>query len=91
MSFQMTASKKMIRNETMRTIETTAIVAADGKLTIQIPPDIEPGEHKVVLVIEEQPVKKETRPPLDLPARDYGPWPEHLSLRREDMYDDWGR
>jgi hypothetical protein len=48
----------------MRTIETTATVTKDGKMTIQIPPDIEPGEHKVVLVIEEQLVKKETRPPL---------------------------
>ncbi len=75
----------------MRTIETTATVAEDGKLTIQIPPDIEPGEHKVVLVIEEQPVKKEIRPPLDFPVDNWGPWPENLSLRREDMYDEWGR
>lgn len=24
----------------------------------------------------------------DFPVIDLGPWPEHLSLRREDMYDD---
>lgn len=87
----MTANDKALRDETMRTIETTATVTKDSKLTIQIPSDIEPGEHKIVIVIEEQPVKKETRLPLDLPVRDYGPWPENLSLRREDMYDDWGR
>ena len=75
----------------MRTIETTATVTNDGKLTIQIPPDIEPGEHKVVIVIEEQPIRKETRPPLDFPVMSVGSWPENLSLRREDMYDDWGR
>ena len=75
----------------MRTIETIATVTEDGKLTIQIPSDIEPGEHKVVIVIEEQPVKKETPPPLDFPVDNWGPWPENLSLRREDMYDEWGR
>ena len=74
----------------MRTIETTATVTNDGKITVQVPPDILPGEHRVVVVIDEQLVKKE-RPPLDLLAHDYGPWPADLSLRREDMYDDWGR
>ena len=75
----------------MRTIETIATVTEDGKITIQVPPDIMPGEHKIVVVIEEPPLKKETRPPLDLPVHDYGPWPENLSFRREDMYDNWGR
>ncbi|VAW80979.1 hypothetical protein MNBD_GAMMA14-2578 [hydrothermal vent metagenome] len=28
---------------------------------------------------------------LDFPVDDPGPWPEGLSLRREDMYDDDGR
>ncbi len=27
----------------------------------------------------------------DFPVDDVGPWPEGLSLRREDMYDDDGR
>ncbi|MDP8923094.1 MAG: hypothetical protein M3O34_09505 [Chloroflexota bacterium] len=25
------------------------------------------------------------------PVHDVGPWPDGLFLRREDMYDDWGR
>lgn len=75
----------------MRTIETTAVVTSEGTLTLQVPPDISPGEHRVVIVIEKQLVQKEKRPPLDLPAHDYGPWPANLSLRREDMYDEWGR
>jgi len=70
----------------MRTIETTATVTSDGKITVQVPPDILPGEHRVVVVIDEQLVKKEKRLPLDLPAHDYGPWPADLSLRREDMH-----
>jgi hypothetical protein len=75
----------------MKTIEATVTVTSEGKITIPVPSDISPGEHKVVVVIDEQPVIKETWPPLDFPVHDYGPWPEGLSLRREDMYDDWGR
>ena len=29
--------------------------------------------------------------PLDFPVDDLGPWPDDLSLRREDMYGDDGR
>ena len=29
--------------------------------------------------------------PLDFPVDDLGPWPQGLSLRREDMYADGGR
>jgi len=75
----------------MKTIETTVTVTDDGKMTVQVPADIPPGEHHVVMVIEEQLVTKQERPSLNLPARDYGPWPEGLSLRREDMYNEWGR
>ena len=32
-----------------------------------------------------------SREPLDFPVDDIGPWPEGLSLRREDMYGDDGR
>lgn len=36
-------------------------------------------------------VSSEVRAPFDFPIHDIGPWPEGLSLRREDLYDDWGR
>lgn len=80
----------------MKAIETTGMVTADGKITIQLPPDIPPGEHQIVLVIDEELVSeksltKEKRPPLNFPVHDFGSWPAALSLRREDMYDDWGR
>ncbi len=58
-------------------------------MTVQVPSDVPPGEHDIVVMVEEE--RSETRPPLDLPVHDVGPWPEGLSLRREDMYDDWGR
>ncbi len=80
----------------MKAIETIATVTEDGKLTVQLPPDIPAGEYQVVFVIDEQPliekpVTKEKRPPLNFPVHNCGPWPADLSLRREDMYDDWGR
>jgi hypothetical protein len=75
----------------MRTIETIVMIGGDGRLVLQLPPDITPGEHRIVLVIEEQPVVTEKRPPLDFPVIDVGKWPEDLSLRREDLYDDFDR
>jgi hypothetical protein len=80
----------------VKTIETTVTVTIDGKITIQLPPDIPPGEHQIVLVIDEESVSKksltkEKRPPLNFPVHDFGSWPADLSLRREDMYDEWGR
>lgn len=75
----------------MRTIETTATVTDDGTLMVPVPPDISPGQHRVVVVIDEPPRSAAERPPLELPVHDSGPWPEGLSLRREDIYDDRGR
>jgi hypothetical protein len=46
----------------MRTIETTATVTEDGKLTMRVPDDVSPGTHAVVVVIDEAPLKPE---PLD--------------------------
>jgi hypothetical protein len=52
---------------------------------------VEPGMDRVVLVIEDAPWPEPERGPLDLPLLGVGPWPENLSLRREDMYGDDGR
>ena len=66
----------------MKTITTRATVARDGTLTIRLPPDIRPGEHRVVLVIDEHPeAKPEPRSP-DMPVLHVGTWPAQLSLRR---------
>ncbi|MDF2388894.1 hypothetical protein JMG10_46205 [Nostoc ellipsosporum NOK] len=77
----------------MKSIETIAIVTKDGKMTAQLPQDISEGEHQVVIVIDEKLLvekteKKQKRPPLNFPVDNYGPWPENLSLRREDIYGD---
>ena len=81
----------------MQMIKGYAVVTEDGHVTIEVPPEIAPGTHEIVLVIAEKVLKPEeiapTRQPAGLegfPAHDIGPWPEDLSLRREDMYDDRG-
>lgn len=38
----------------MRSIETTITVSEDGTFTLQLPADIPPGRHQIVLVIDEQ-------------------------------------
>ncbi|GIV75725.1 MAG: hypothetical protein KatS3mg050_0119 [Litorilinea sp.] len=69
----------------MKTIHTTATVQADGTMVLKAPPDVPPGEHRVILMIEE--TTHNGSPSLDnFPIDDPGPWPEDLSLRREDLY-----
>jgi hypothetical protein len=76
----------------MRTIELDAIVTEDGKLTADVPPDVLPGRHRVVItVIDTSTVPQEQLSRITFSAHDIGPWPEGLSLRREDMYGDDGR
>jgi hypothetical protein len=53
---------------------------------------VPPGEHDVTItlaLIREAPTRKFRIE--DLPKDDLGPWPEGLSLRREDIYDEDGR
>ncbi len=73
----------------MRTIETRATVRPDGTLVAQVPPDVAPGEHRVILVLEEA-VTTPITGELELPVHDLGPWPD-TSLRRVDLYGDDGR
>ena len=73
----------------MKTLELTATIGPDRKLIVQLPGEVLPGRHQVLVVIDE--VKPRPAAALDLPVHDMGPWPENLSLRREDMYGDDGR
>jgi hypothetical protein len=86
----------------MRTIELTANVTEDGKLVINLPADISPGEHRAVLVIEEQVIQPinsndETvaasndalsRPLLDVQMIEWDSLPEDTNFSREQLYDD---
>ena len=76
------------------TIVTTRIqVAEDGTISGRAPGGVPPGEHVVTLSVA-VPARQEPTIPFDvdeLPRHDLGPWPEGLSLRREDLYGDDGR
>ncbi|MHB8764628.1 MAG: hypothetical protein ACYDA8_09900 [Deferrisomatales bacterium] len=76
----------------MRAIEATTTISRDRKLAMPVSREILPGEHRMVVVIDE----RASEPPLDpaaidLPVHDVGPWPAGWSLRREDLYGDDGR
>ena len=86
----------------MLTVTIAAKVDENGIVTWKVPPQVSPGYHKMVIVIEEIALSElapdtqiykpvEQTPKLALPVHNVGPWPETLSLRREDLYDDWGR
>lgn len=75
----------------MKTIDTTATVTTNNTLIAKVTSDISPGEHRVVLVIDEQIAATRTRTLGPFPVISVGEWPEDLSLSREDMYRDDGR
>ena len=69
----------------------TIVTVLDGKITIPVPPDLPPGEHNVLVVIDEAPSVNGVKAFGDFPVIHAGSWPADLSLRREDMYGEWGR
>jgi hypothetical protein len=75
----------------MRTVEPTATVTPDGSLTVQVPPEVTPGTHRIVLVIDDELCEVRARQRGAFPVISVGAWPPDLSLRREDMYGDAGR
>lgn len=78
----------------MKSMQTTATVSVDGKLIVQLPPSIPPGEHRVLLVIEDGTRPMQARiykQPLGLNVLKWEAWPADSTFRREDIYGDEGR
>lgn len=76
----------------MTIITTRLTVAPDG--TISVADKLPPGEHVASIEMHERPYRQLPTLPFDvdaLPSLDLGPWPEGLSLLREDIYGDDGR
>ena len=71
----------------MKTIETLALIDGDGRITLraQAPLDIRPGEHDVLVIIDEKDATRLRSPHLDFPVDSHGSWPDGLSMRREDL------
>ena len=70
----------------MKTIKTIATVAEDGKLTVQVPTNLAPGEHQIVLVIDETPAVKQKRSVLKFSDYPVGVRQSNITFRREDIY-----
>jgi hypothetical protein len=52
----------------MRTIETVVTISPDGKFTVQLPPDIPPGDRRIVLVIDDQVLTSSQSKKIELDA-----------------------
>jgi hypothetical protein len=80
-----------IKEVFMITFELEATVTEDGNLIIPVPADIQPGLHKVVVVIEanRQPKRKSAK--LDLPVHDTGFIDPNFTASREQIYEDADR
>jgi hypothetical protein len=78
----------------MRTIETTATITPDGTLTAKVPADVTPGQHRIVVVLEQEtrePTVLTPKPPLMFHVSPWEGWPADCTFRREDIYGDDGR
>jgi hypothetical protein len=76
----------------MTTIDTTVDIGSDRRLAIQLPDQVTPGRHRVILHVHDgQGTSQPTDIVASLPRLDLGAWPAGLSLRREDVYGDDGR
>lgn len=73
------------------TIETRIVVPPARQITLQLPPEIRLGTHRAIVVIDEQPETPVESEETGFPVLHVKQWPEHLSLRRENMYGDFGR
>lgn len=75
----------------MRTIKTTVTVTDEGQITITLPPDITPGKHRVVLVIDETSTPSDVdniKQPLKLNVGEWKNWSSECTFRREEIYED---
>jgi hypothetical protein len=77
----------------MRAVTATAVVRQDHTLTVQVPADVPPGEHEVVVVLHEVPAREQRGFCLAdwPPPHDVGPADPTCTYRRENIYGDDGR
>jgi hypothetical protein len=75
----------------MKTIETNAIITDDRLLIVKVPHDINPGNHRIVVVIDEEVLDIRKQEPLRFSAYPVDVTSESHTFRREDLYTDDGR
>ena len=72
----------------MDTVVVELHVDSEGRITGRAPPALPAGDYRAALTTESG---SPSPPRLTWPIHDPGPWPDDLSLRREDLYGDDGR
>ena len=80
----------------MKTIECVTTVDSGHRLTLQLPEDIAPGEHRIRLTIVETALDNQADAPQGMPAApfptyDLGPWPEGFTVSREQIKERFDR
>jgi len=78
----------------MTEIRTRVLVGSDHRISGTAPAVVPAGEHEVTIIVALPATRQSASEPFDvdaLPSHDLGVWPEGLSLRREDIYDEDGR
>ena len=75
----------------MKIIECSVLVDEDRRAVLQLPDEVAPGQHRLVVVVHEETPEPVSDPLEGFPTIKVDHWPEGLSLRREDMYGDDGR
>jgi hypothetical protein len=85
--------QKSNREILMSDIRARVRVSADHRITGIAPTAVPPGEHEVTISVTAftTPTTGKHFDINNLPTLDLGPWPDGISLRREDIYDDDGR
>jgi hypothetical protein len=71
----------------MQSVLSRVRVSPDGKGTVELPPDVPPGEWDVVVLYEGQPARRSVTRDM-LPVLDAPHWPRDLVVRRGELYDD---
>jgi hypothetical protein len=76
----------------MRTVAVKAVVSADQELRIRVPMDVPPGEHEVVVVIDDKVEAKPRRArKLRFASHQSVLSDDQMTFRRESIYGDDAR
>ncbi|MBV8131003.1 MAG: hypothetical protein JO282_00630 [Alphaproteobacteria bacterium] len=78
----------------MTEIRAGVVVGPDHRISGIAPAAVPPGEHEAIITVPPPPMRRLAGEAFEvdaLPTHDMGPWPEGLSLRREDIYDEDAR
>ena len=78
----------------MAEIRTRVLVGPEHRISGTAPAAVPPGEHEATITVAPALSRQRVDEPFDIDAlsiHDLGPWPEGLSLRRENIYDEDGQ